>query len=202
MEHLKLHSPFRGVESMSRLFLDDVWYFITVPTTEHEPIFHDLQSRGVLLEQLKRGLDRFDLEEHHFSIMADHYHLLVDVREGLVIPKLLNYVNGGTSFQLRLHRSVAVWGGYHLYVPSTEEVLGRVTGYVVGNSMKHGDVRTFDELYNWPFSTFASLVDQIGRDQAEEMVCSTIPLEDAEFSIPRINGAKAPMKIWTGLKAL
>ncbi|MCR4314243.1 MAG: transposase [Candidatus Uhrbacteria bacterium] len=168
---------------MARFFLDDVWYFITVPTTDHEPIFYDLQSRGVLLEQLIRGLDRFDLKKHHFSIMSDHYHLLIDVREGLVVPKLLNYVNGGASFQLRLNRPATIWGKYHLYIPPTEEVLGRVTGYVVGNPMKHGDVGTFDELYSWPFSSFALLVGQVGGEQAEEMVSSTIPLEDFDFSL-------------------
>ncbi|TAL50938.1 hypothetical protein EPN81_01330 [Patescibacteria group bacterium] len=168
---------------MARFFLDHVWYFITVPTNDHEPIFHRLEFRGVLLEKLQTAFRKFSINKYHFSIMSDHYHILIYVHEGAVIPKLLHFIHGGTSFQLHLDRPTSIWGEYHVYVHATEELLDRVAGYVVGNPIKHGEVKTFDALLIWPFSSFSLLVEQVGRISAQEMVHSTIALEDADFSV-------------------
>jgi REP element-mobilizing transposase RayT len=179
---------------MSRFFLDNVWYFITVPTHNHEPLFQDLTRRDILLGRLKDGFQRFHLPDHHYSVMSDHYHLLTSVTDGSVVPKFLRYVNGGTSFHLHLERTASVWGEYFVFVPTTDELLARVTGYVVGNPIKHGEVTSFQELVSWRFSSFAQLISEVGKEAAQEMVQSVIAVEEPEFFHSLVNGTKVPMK--------
>ena len=181
---------------MSRLFLHDCLYFVTVPTFEHEPIFNQVEERRILLDRLQNAFHRFGLRRAHFSVMSDHYHFVSPVTDGSVIPRVLQAINGGTSFDLHMKRDQSLWGEYHVYVPTTEEIFARVIGYVVGNPVKHGDVQTLDELTHWEFSSYSILVEDVGVQTAEAMVRASVAMEDEDFAIilNTRDGAEAPGK--------
>ncbi|MBU0531293.1 transposase [Patescibacteria group bacterium] len=84
---------------MSRFFIDDSWYFITVPTKEHVPFFTG-DKRGIILERICKACDQFAISNYDFGIMSDHYHFLAQFSNANIIPKLLNFINGGAAYEI------------------------------------------------------------------------------------------------------
>ena len=140
---------------MSRYFLDESFYFITVPTFKHCRFFEADQKRFVL-DRILEAEKRFDLINVDFGIMSDHYHMLANFGSAQRIPKLMQFINGGAAFQLKKIQKIEtpIWDEYHLYVSQSEYVLGRIRGYVMGNPIKHAEVESFKKLENYPYSSF------------------------------------------------
>ena len=167
---------------MSRFFVNDSWYFITVPTADHRPYFKRERKR-IVLDRIKQAWLKFDINEHDFSIMENHYHLLANFEDASIIPKLLQFINGGAAFYLKQELDIKekIWGEYHVYIASTEQVLERIQGYVIGNPLKHGEVMNMENLRLYPYSTFDKVEKQMGREYVEEIVGSVIELEEDQF---------------------
>jgi REP element-mobilizing transposase RayT len=172
---------------MSRYFVPDSWYFVTVPTRGHRPAFESFERRELLRRRLEESFGRFDVGYPDYAVMADHYHFVGSFRKSDKLPKLLQWVNGGVSFLLRKESDLdlPLWGEYHVFVPKTEEMLDRVRGYVVGNTLKHGDVANESELRRWPFSTYGRLVGRDGDVYAKDIVSSVMSVDDGEFGSAR-----------------
>jgi len=64
-----------------------------------------------------------------------------------------------------------------LLIPS-EEIDQKVTGYIIGNLLKHKEVSTFDELYNNPFSNYKHLADQYGKEFVNDLIYQVININE------------------------
>ncbi|MEI6510701.1 MAG: transposase [Candidatus Uhrbacteria bacterium] len=183
---------------MSRFFLLDSWYFITVPTDRHRPIFKDLALRELLRVRLEEAFVKFGVECPDYGIMEDHYHFLGSFGKSDVIPTMLQWINGGVSFQVKRQVDIAspVWGEYHVFVPMKESLLDRVRGYVIGNPLKHGDVTDLQELFDWPFSSYRYVIVREGKEYADDVISSVMSLGEKEFF------ESLPTRITAGLKSL
>ncbi len=174
---------------MSRYFLDEVYYFVTVPTVDHRPFFNDIKHRQLLLEKMCQTFDRFGLNDRDYAIMDNHYHFLAYFQNGSVIPQVLKFINGPTGKAVRDADIVSgpVWGEYHVYVASTEQIYERIRGYVIGNPLKHGEVQNLEELARYTFSTFREVVTRYSQEYAEELVNSSIEMGEDQFfkSLPK-----------------
>jgi hypothetical protein len=168
---------------MSRSFYDNIYYFITVPTANHLPFFDTAEKKSLILTRLERSKALFQLDDFDYSILAHHYNLVSYFQNGDVIPKVLQIVNGGSAYQLNkiIENREPVWGEYFIYVIDNEMLLAKVRGYVVGNPLKHGEVKTIDELDGYPFSSFHSLAKKFERELVVSWIQSVILLDDSEF---------------------
>jgi len=171
---------------MSRYFLDNAYYFITVPTYQRGQIFNTPEKKRILLERVREGTIKFSLRETDYSILANHYHLIGYFQKGRIIPKFLQYLNGGAAYDVhKRFGSPAVntptWDEYHVYCVTDDAVLAKIRGYVVGNPLKHGDVSSFAELSQYPFSSYAQLVTQFGEPTVQEWVRSVIATEENDL---------------------
>jgi len=115
--------------------------------------------------------------------MSNHYHILAWFKEGNIIPKLMNHINGGSSFYLKkdIETHERLWGEYHILIPPNELVCERMRGYVIGNPLKHDEVSSLKQLFEYPYSTFKQHVSRFGRDQSEELVNSVIEMDEIKF---------------------
>ncbi|MFH1089194.1 MAG: transposase [Candidatus Uhrbacteria bacterium] len=162
---------------MSRFFLNETWYFITVATNKHFPFFFYEKEKQIIVDKIISSTKKLGIEKFYFGVMSNHYHLLAYFKDGSIIPKLMNLIQGGSSFLLMRdlgNKDRNTWGDYHLNIPKDEASFDRIKGYVIGNPIKHGEVKNFDELLNYPFSSFGQVVREDGREQAEAIVCSVI----------------------------
>ena len=57
---------------------------------------------------------------------------------------------------------------------TSEEMDWKVTGYIIGNLLKHKEVNTFKELRNDPFSSYSHTAEKYGEELARELVYSVI----------------------------
>jgi hypothetical protein len=168
---------------MSRDFYDNVYYFITVPTAKHLPFFDTVEKKSLILTRIEKSKALFQLDDFDYSIISHHYHLVSYFQNGKGIPKLLQMINGGSAYELNkiIENRKPVWGEYFVYVIDNETLLAKVRGYVVGNPLKHGEVKTIEELDGYPFSSFHSLGKRFEKGQVVSWIQSVILLDDSEF---------------------
>jgi len=167
---------------MSRFFIDNSLYFITIPTYKHKPLFMG-ERKGYVLSRMNRACAKFDISNIDFSIMVDHYHVIANFKDASIIPKFLQYINGGSSYLLKCESDYnhKVWGEYHVYIAFEKEVYERIRGYVIGNPLKHNEIVNMSELVKYPYSSFSRVVEVCGKDYAEEIVSSVIQLNEDQF---------------------
>lgn len=164
---------------MSRFFADKTWYFITVSTTKHFPFFLEPNDKQILTDQIRLSCQKLKISSFYFSVMNNHYHLLAYFDKGEIIPKLMNLIQGGSSFLLwrKLgNKDRPVWEDYHLYIPKNDNAFYGIRGYVIGNPLKHLEVKNFEELLDYPFSSFRKVVEEEDWETAVEGVSRTIRL--------------------------
>ncbi|MFH0853310.1 MAG: transposase [bacterium] len=164
---------------MSRLFSDNSYYFITVPTTHHTKFFNTFEKKSIILSRLSEIQSSFQLSDFDFSIISNHYHLISYFKVGNTIPKILKLINGGSAYSLNKMTSnkKPVWGEYHIYLIKNDELLAKIRGYVVGNPLKHKEVKTLIELENYPFSSYQSLIKRLDKITVDEYIKSVISLD-------------------------
>lgn len=132
---------------------------------------------------MKIAREHFDLKKFDFGIISDHYHCLVYFSKGEIIPRFLQFINGGSAHALNkmTGNKNPVWDEYFVYVPNNEVVLQKVRGYVIGNPLKHGEVDGFQELENYPFSTYKLNYAREGESQIKEIVQTVITVNEPDF---------------------
>jgi len=168
---------------MTRNFYDNVYYFITVPTVRRFSFFDTSEKKSLILTRLEKSKGLFRLENLDFSIMSNHYHFVSYFQDGRIIPRLLQMVNGGSAYDLNriTDNKKPVWDEYFIYLIDKEVLLAKVRGYVVGNPVKHSEVRTLEELEKYPFSSFYTLTKKIEKEQVLSWIQSVILLDDEKF---------------------
>ena len=165
---------------MSRFFKEYAYYFITVPTLRHERLFDSNEKKELLVQRIKKGVLKYDITELYFGINSDHYHLIGYFKNKESIPGLLNFINGGSSYNLNNldnKRGRMIWDEYYLYLVEDDDALYKIKGYVIGNPYKHGEVKTLDHLKYYKFSSYAEVVDKEGEEMAKGMILSCIDLK-------------------------
>lgn len=182
---------------MSRYFTEFIYYFITVPTIKHQKIFDSANKKDILLNRIVKGKELFDIIDLNYGINSNHYHLVGYFKEWRQIPKFLNFINGGSSFEINKIEEMKgrkIWDEYHLYSTENNDILYKVIGYVVGNPYKHEEVKSIKELLNYKYSSFGKLVEKIGVSEAENMVLSCISLKLSDFkeSLKLLNKTTLP----------
>lgn len=169
---------------MSRFFKEYSYYFITVPTIYHQKFFDSNFKKDILLNRLLTAKVKFSIQKLYFGINADHYHLLGYFTQWHDIPRFLNFINGGSSFDLNKtenSRSRKIWDEYHFYLIETEEALYQIKGYVIGNPYKHGEVELLEGLQNYKYSSFQQVLGEEGLEVAKNMVMSSINLRHEDI---------------------
>ncbi|MBU2260269.1 hypothetical protein KKC44_06750, partial [Patescibacteria group bacterium] len=59
---------------MSRFFVNNSYYFITVPTIKHFPFFDTHKKKSFILERINKSKEAFQLDDTNFGIISNHYH--------------------------------------------------------------------------------------------------------------------------------
>ena len=68
-------------------------YHVTARGDRREPIFVDDQDRARLIEALAHAVDRFDAAVLAYCLMGNHYHFVLQTRQGN-LSRLMRHVNG------------------------------------------------------------------------------------------------------------
>ncbi|MFA6215165.1 MAG: transposase [Patescibacteria group bacterium] len=166
---------------MIHLYFDDCYYFVTRSTNNHEKLFDTADKKKIILNRLMAAQKKFNFSLHAFSIISNHYHYLIYLPKGEVLPKLEQFIAGGSSHELNVLNNIkrSVWGEYWEKVVD-EEKLKKVLGYILGNLLKHGEAKNFDELNSSPFTSCKQGAAQYGEQTIQDLILSVnaLNLED------------------------
>lgn len=162
-----------------KIYLDNAYYFFTCATSQHKPFLENDLYKRIVFDKISEALKNLDLPNLAASVQNNHYHFLTKIDKKDKIGEMMNKINGGSSYQINKIENInrRFWGDYWMRVIDDELVLNKVTGYIVGNPLKHKIVKDFEELRSYPYCTFDKLIAFYDKQTAEEFVRSVIKLD-------------------------
>jgi len=196
------------------LWPDDTTYFLTGSTFLHYPYFREYEQKQILLNQIKKIEEKLGIDVSAYSIAINHYHIKFFLQSGSLLSKIKQMLHGGTSFAYKKKwemRYKEMWQSSKIFQVTSEEMDWKVTGYVIGNLLKHREVSTFDELRDNPFSSYYLTAEKYGEEYARDLVYSVIDTSEDEDGmvdtgelgekiLPHFSAGKGPLGPPYGLK--
>jgi len=162
-------------------------YFLIGSTFLHFPYFREAEQKQFFLNQIKKINKILNIPISAYSIAINHYHLKFYLEKGLDLAKVRQLLHGGTSFEYRKRfgtKYKEMWQSFKVIRVVGEEMDRKVTGYIIGNLLKHKEVSTFNELKENRFSSFWHTAEKYGEEYARGLVYKVIDVsEDAEGEV-------------------
>ena len=177
---------------------DKVYYFITITTAFHYPYFDTDEKKMLVLNKLQEIEKDLNIKFKHFCILMNHIHLLVFLEKGNLYSKLKQQLKGGISYEYGKNyqkKYKTMWQTSKVQIIYEDENIEKIEGYIIGNLLKHKEVPTFDQIYDLPFSSMKSVVDEKGVEYAKNLVFDVIEFEEnssGDVQFEKLVGAKAP----------
>ena len=167
---------------------DNTCYFLTTSTFLHYPYFDRSEQKQIVLNKIMQAKHSLEISVQAFSISINHFHVKFHAKEGNKVTKLKTILHGGISREYKKIYKVPYKEFWHstrtYYIKDDEETSWKITGYNIGNLLKHKEVSTFKELKNNPFSSYKYTANKFGEKVAQELVRSVIDVnEDKEGNV-------------------
>jgi putative transposase len=143
-----------------RITFPGALYHVTARGNERKAIYRDDTDRSRFLVRLAAVSARQRLRIHAYALMRNHYHLLVETREGN-LARAMAQLNGAYTQEFnRRHRRSGhlLQGRYKAILVDKDSYLLEVSRYIHLNPVRVGEVRSAAE-YRW--SSAAAYVGQV-----------------------------------------
>ena len=160
---------------------DNSMYFLTGSTFLHYPYFKTSEQKQIVLEQIKKIKNKLKIPITAFSIAINHYHLKFYLEKGLNLAKVRQLMHGGITFEYKKEYKMKyeeMWQSKKALVVTSDKMDWKITGYIIGNLLKHKEVSIFDELKNNPFSSYKFVVEKYGDECAQELIRKVIDVDE------------------------
>jgi REP element-mobilizing transposase RayT len=180
-------------------WLDQTYYFLTSSTFLHYPYFKTDIEKNICLRFISEIENKLGISVAAFSIAINHVHLLFYLEKGETMTKLKNYFHSGISREYRKAYKCPYpefWQPSKTLYVKDEAMFWKVTGYIIGNLIKHKEIGTFGELMQCPYSSFSRTVAEIGEEEARNLVYRVIEVPetaDGEVDLARFGGIDVPI---------
>lgn len=169
-----------------RYWPDNTTYFLTGSTFLHFPYFNNTAKKQILLNQIIKVKERINISDLIFSIAINHYHLKFHLCHGLDLAGVKQLVHGGTSYEYKRGFGMKykeMWQSSKVLQVQSEEMDWKITGYIIGNLLKHKEESTFQELKGNPFSSYMEIVSMFGERFARGLVYDVININESSQGV-------------------
>jgi putative transposase len=143
-------------------------YLVSAACYEHRPIIGATPQR---MAEFESNLLNTTAERARticaWTVLPNHYHLLVDTGDIHGLLKAHGQLHGRTSFRWNgedARRGRQVWHRAAETAMKSERHFWATLNYVLHNAVRHGYVERWQD---WPYSNAAHYLEQVGRDLAE-----------------------------------
>jgi putative transposase len=139
-------------------------YLVTAACFEHHTYLRSPDRRQELLDLLFEKLILGGIQVVAWSVLTNHYHLLLETRALGVVGMVLRGVHGRTSRSWNLQDGVQgrkVWFRYTDRAIRSERHYYTTLNYIHYNPVKHGLV---ESPYDWPWSSVCWYAEHRGRE--------------------------------------
>ena len=163
-------------------------YFLTGTTFLHYPYFQSCEQKQVVLNQILKISTLLQLPQSEliYSIAINHYHLKCYIENGLMLGKIKQIIHGGTSFEYKSKYPMKykqMWSSSRIIRITSDEMDFKITGYIIGNLLKHKEVNTFEELRETPFSSYRTILNKHDEEYLKQCVYSVIDVQENSSGI-------------------
>lgn len=157
----------RPWHSPPHLVAETTLYLITAACYEHKPHIGHSAERMVAFEQsLQETLNPHCREVFAWTVLPNHYHVLVDTPDVKALLSALGRLHGRTSYTWNLEencRGRKVWFNLAETAMKSDRHFWATLNYVLHNAVRHGYVARWTD---WPHSNARDYIDAIGREEA------------------------------------
>jgi len=174
-------------------------YFVTLKTTGGLLFFDTDVKKQLVKNRILEASKKQHIRIAAYAVLSNHYHLLLRGESWDAVPKFLQLVNGGSAYLLNKMEGLegrGVWDKRFAKPINTEVGLYNVTGYILGNPLKHGMVKDLVGLYNYEFCNYSDVVKERGLEYVDNMIHQTIvmnlDLETEEAGLSAVEGLSVP----------
>ena len=128
-------------------------YFITTKCWQGRAVFQVSENAEILVEALFNYRDRNAYALHEFVVMPDHLHLLLTPSSTTSLEKVMQFIKGGSSHQIRKARNqkMEIWQvGFHDWtIRDANDWLTKVE-YIHTNPVR---AKLVQRPEDWPYSS-------------------------------------------------
>ncbi len=171
-QHLKENEPY---------WPDNSIYFLTDSTFIHFPYFSKYEQKMIVLNQIKKIKIQLGIPVSDYSIAKNHYHVKFYLENGLDLKKVKQLLRGGISYEYRKRYELPykdMWQTRKVIWITSERINWKVSGYIIGNLLKHKEASTFVELKQNEFSSYWYMAKRYGDQEMQELVRSVINVDE------------------------
>jgi len=143
-----------------RIEHDNAYYHVTARGDRRCTIFRTDSDRLTWLAMLGEACARFDFAVHAYCQMGNHYHLVLQTRQGR-LARGMRYLNGNYSQYFNRQHGLAghvFQGRYHAILCQAKAYLMELTRYTVLNPVRAGLV---SHPGQWPWSSYSAVTGQV-----------------------------------------
>lgn len=179
----------QSVRTINPVWPDNTVYFLTDSTFLHFPYFKTDEQKQIVLDQIKKINKELSIPVSDYSIAINHYHLKFYLKFGSDLSKVKQLLRGGISYEYRKRYKVPyseMWQTRKIIQINTERMNWKISGYIIGNLLKHKEVSTFDELTENQFSSYWYMAKKYGDDKMRQLVYGVIDISEDAWGIVNI----------------
>lgn len=163
-----------------------MYYFMTNAAFLHRPYFRQDEQKQLVKNFLKELQERWRVSIQAYAIPMNHNHLMFYAGEEGRVTFVKKFLKGNITREYRRmwgEPGQEIWQSTKVYWMRDDDSYWRVIGYIVGNLIKHKEVSTFRELYEYPYSSFKYVVDTYGWGEAIRMVKEVIDAPEDAYGV-------------------
>lgn len=162
------------------IYKDAVIYFITCSTANKLRLFDKEQKKEMLLEVIFKACDRFTKQLLAWTVLDNHYHVLVESDKGEKLAQFVNNINANSSRILNKFENCIgrkIWYQYFDRCIRDEKDYWTRFNYMHHNCIKHGYAKSMED---YKYSSYSRWVKDKGIEWMND-VFDTYPIID--FSV-------------------
>ena len=123
-----------------------------------------------------------DVSMYSLAILDNHVHFLLQTQEKNKEKEFIRRFAGGTAREINQlnGKTGTFWNRYFAWLITDETAYYNVSAYILGNPLRHGLVKDFDELYDYPYSDFRKYCELHGREAVEEKILAVLKIKNTK----------------------
>ena len=142
---------------------DNSYYFFTVRTVRGLWLLRPDSYKEILLKVIKEKVQKYDYTLIAYSILNNHYHLLIKVTDAGKISRYIAEMNGASTHGINdadgtIYRKI--WWNYYDHVVRNEADFFKHLNYIHQNAVKHELCKELD----YKFSSYRTWLEKKGQE--------------------------------------
>jgi len=162
-----LYPDNRNIHRPPHIYKDDILYFITARTIKKEKFFNAKEKKKILEKTLKEILERYCCDCFALAILDNHYHIIIKIKNGddlKLFIKDLHSLSSQRLNKLEDKKGRKIWFQYWDHCIRNEKDFFLHFNYIHHNPVKHGYIKTQEEVLNYEFCSYKDWMNKKGAE--------------------------------------